>query len=185
MGRGPHVASLGKSSTICNLSLIISVIVKPSKICICKTVQKKKSFFHTISRFFRLPFCRLARVAPRPFFLSKLPRRRNSEPSRAIKAAQHQQRRDIQRQERVGQQRQQRVVQFRQEKVGQFRQQDIAIVRQEPINVADQPIHAAERVFQPVQNNREADPEQQVINPVHEEEEDVLQVQFQEDEQRN
>ena len=59
------------------------------------------------------------------------------------------------------------------------------IVRQEPINVADQPIHAAERVFQPVQNNREADPEQQVINPVQEEEEDVLQVQFQEDEQRN
>ena len=176
--RGPHVASLGKSSTICNLSLIITVIVKPSKICICKTVQKKKkNFFHTISRFFRLPFCRLARVAPRPFFLSKLPRRRNSEPSRAIKAAQHQQRRDIQRQERVGQQRQQRVV--------QFRQQDIAIVRQEPINVADQPIHAAERVFQPVQNNREADPEQQVINPVQEEEEDVLQVQFQEDEQRN
>ena len=106
-----------------------------------------------------------------------MPRRRNSEPSRAIKAAQHQQRRDIQRQERVGQQRQQRVV--------QFRQQDIAIVRQEPINVADQPIHAVERVFQPAQNNREADPEQQVINSVQEEEEDVLQVQFQEDEQRN
>ena len=144
MGRGPHVASLGKSST---------------------------------RGFFAYPFVDL-HVSPRGhFFLSKLPRRRNSEPSRAIKAAQHQQRRDIQRQERVGQQRQQRVV--------QFRQQDIAIVRQEPINVADQPIHAAERVFQPVQNNREADPEQQVINPVHEQEEDVLQVQFQEDEQRN
>ena len=148
-------------------------------------IKKKKSFFHTISRFFRLPFCRLARVAPRPFFLSKLPRRRNSEPSRAIKAAQHQQRRDIQRQERVRHQRQPRVVQFRQERVVQFRQQEIAIVRQEPINVADQPIHAVERVFQPAQNNREADPEQQVINPVQEEEEDVLQVQFQEDEQRN
>jgi hypothetical protein len=79
----------------------------------------------------------------------------------------------------------QRVVQFRQQRVVQFRQQEIAIIRQEPINVADQPIHAAERVFQPIQNNREANPEQQVINPVQEEEEDVLQVQFQEDEQRN
>ena len=139
--------------------------------------KKKKISFIQSRGFFAYPFVDL-HVSPRGhFFLSKLPRRRNSEPSRAIKAAQHQQRRDIQRQERVGQQRQQRVV--------QFRQQDIAIVRQEPINVADQPIHAAERVFQPVQNNREADPEQQVINPVQEEEEDVLQVQFQEDEQRN
>ena len=59
------------------------------------------------------------------------------------------------------------------------------IVRQEPINVADQPIHEAERVFKPGQNSREANPEQQVINPVQEEEEDVLQVQFQEDERRN
>ena len=144
--------------------------------------KKKKVSFIQSRGFFAYPFVDL-HVSPRGhFFLSKLPRRRNSEPSRAIKAAQHQQRRDIQRQERVGQQ---RVVQFRQEKVVQFRQQDIAIVRQEPINVADQPIHAAERVFQPVQNNREADPEQQVINPVQEEEEDVLQVQFQEDEQRN
>jgi hypothetical protein len=117
--------------------------------------------------------------------LSKLPRRRNSEASRANKAAQQQQRRNIQRQERVGQQRQQRVVRFRQERVVQFRQQEIAIVRQEPINVADQPIHAVEPIFQPVQNNREADLEQQVINPVQEEEEDVLQVQFQENEQRN
>ena len=174
--RGPHVASLGKSITICNLSVKISVIVKPSKFVYVRQLKKKVSFIQSRG-FFAYPFVDL-HVSPRGhFFLSKLPRRRNSEPSRAIKAAQHQQRRDIQRQERVGQQRQQRVV--------QFRQQDIAIVRQEPINVADQPIHAAERVFQPVQNNREADPEQQVINPVHEEEEDVLQVQFQEDEQRN
>ena len=179
--RDPHVASLGKSSTICNLSVIFVLIVKPSEIVYVRQFSKKKKISCIQSRALFVIF----HVSPRGHFFSKLPRRRNSEPSRAIKAAQHQQRRDIQRQERVGQQRQQRVVQFRQEKVVQFRQQDIAIVRQEPINVADQPIHAAERVFQPVQNNREADPEQQIINPVHEEEEDVLQVQFQEDEQRN
>ena len=84
--RDPHVASLGKSSTICNLSVIFVLIVKPSEIVYVRQFSKKKNFLHTISR----RFCHLSRVAPRPFF-SKLPRRRNSEPSRAIKAAQHQQ----------------------------------------------------------------------------------------------
>ena len=115
-------------------------------------------------------------MSPRGHFFSKLPRRRNSEPSRANKAAQHQQRRNIQRQ--------QRVVQFRQERVVQFRQQEIAIIRQEQVDVAAQPILVTERVIQPVQINLEANPEKQIINPVQEEE-DVLQVQFQEDEQRN
>ena len=130
------------------------------------------------------PFLSSFTCRPAAIFFSKLPRRRNSEPSRVNKAAQHQQRRNIQRQERVGQQRQQRVVQFRQERVVQFRQQEIAIIRQEQVDVAAQPILVTERVIQPVQINLEANPEQKIINPVQEEE-DVLQVQFQEDEQRN
>jgi hypothetical protein len=66
--RGPHVASLGKSSTICNLSVIISVIVKPSKICICKTVHKKKKVSFIQSRgFFAYPFVDL-HVSPRGHF---------------------------------------------------------------------------------------------------------------------
>jgi len=76
-------------------------------------------------------------------------------------------------------------VHFRQERVVQFRQPQIVIVRQEPINEAGQAILAAERNLQPVQDNRSANLEQQAVNPLQEEEEDVLQVQFQEDEQRN
>ena len=74
---------------------------------------------------------------------------------------------------------------FRQERVVQFKQREIVLVRQEPINEAGQAIHAAERFLQLGQNNRAANPEQQAVNPVQEQEEDVLQVQFQEEEQRN
>ena len=74
---------------------------------------------------------------------------------------------------------------FRQERVVQFKQREIVLVRQEPINEAGQANHAAERFFQLGQNNRAANLEQQAVNPVQEEEEDVLQVQFQEEEQRN
>ena len=74
---------------------------------------------------------------------------------------------------------------FRQERVVQFKQREIVLVRQEPINEAGQAIHAAERFLQLGQNNRAANLEQQAVNPVQEEEEDVLQVQFQEEEQRN
>ena len=74
---------------------------------------------------------------------------------------------------------------FRQERVVQFKQREIVLVRQEPINEAGQAMHAAERFLQLGQNNRAANPEQQAVNPVQEQEEDVLQVQFQEEEQRN
>ncbi len=74
---------------------------------------------------------------------------------------------------------------FRQERVVQFKQREIVLVRQEPINEAGQANHAAERFLQLGQNNRAANLEQQAVNPVQEEEEDVLQVQFQEEEQRN
>ena len=74
---------------------------------------------------------------------------------------------------------------FRQERVVQFKQREIVLVRQEPINEAGQAIHAAERFLQLGQNNRAANPEHQAVNPVQEQEEDVLQVQFQEEEQRN
>ena len=67
----------------------------------------------------------------------------------------------------------------------QFKQREIVLVRQEPINEAGQAIHAAERFLQLGQNIRAANPEQQAVNPVQEQEEDVLQVQFQEEEQRN
>jgi hypothetical protein len=76
-------------------------------------------------------------------------------------------------------------VPFRQERVVQFKQREIVLVRQEPINEAGQANHAAERFLQLGQNNRAANLEQQAVNPVQEEEEDVLQVQFQEEEQRN
>ena len=74
---------------------------------------------------------------------------------------------------------------FRQERVVQFKQREIVLVRQEPINEAGQANHAAERFLQLGQNNRAANLEQQAVNPVQEEEEDVLQVQFQEEEHRN
>ena len=66
----------------------------------------------------------------------------------------------------------------------QFRQREIIQVRQKVINEAGQAIHSAERFLQPVQNNRTANPEQQAVNPVQEGDQDVLQVQYEEDEQR-
>jgi len=74
-------------------------------------------------------------------------------------------------------------VQSRQERIVQFRQREIVQAEQKVINEAGQAIHEAEKFLQPVQNNRAANPEQQAVNPVQEEDQDVLQVQFQEDEQ--
>jgi hypothetical protein len=63
------VASLGKSSTICNLSVVFVLIVKPSEIVYVRQFsKKKKNFLHTISRLFAHPFFVVFHVSPRGHF---------------------------------------------------------------------------------------------------------------------
>ena len=103
--------------------------------------------------------------------IRKLPRRRNSESSRAAQAAQHQQRRANQREQILGQVR--KVV---------FVQQPNQ-VRREVVIEAGQVIQPAERIT--VHQDRVAIQQQPVADPIQEDDEDVLQVQYLEDEHRN
>ncbi len=99
------------------------------------------------------------------FLIRKLPRRRNGEKSRAAQAEHHRQRRANQREQILGQVR--RVV---------FVQQPYQ-VRQEVV------IQPAERVVQAAPQNHAAI--QLAADPVQDDDEDILQIQFQEDEQDN
>jgi hypothetical protein len=97
------------------------------------------------------------------FLIRKLPRRRNGEKSRAAQAEQYRQRRANQREQILGQVR--RVV----------------FVQQPNQEVVIQP---AERVVQAATQNRAAI-QQPAANPVQDDDENILQIQFQEDEQDN
>ena len=129
--------------------------------------KKKKSVVQSRAFFFCCPPFVCCHVWPNGHFLiRKLPRRRNGEKSRAAQAEQHRQRRANQREQILGQVR--RVV---------FVQQPNQ-VRQEVV------IQPAERVVQAAPQNRAAI-QQPAADPVQDDDEDILQIQFQEDEQDN
>ena len=150
---------------LCNL-LVHSLVNNHSIFRVLFRHLKKKSVVQSLASFCCPPLV-CCHVWPNGHFLiRKLPRRRNGEKSRAAQAEQHRQRRANQREQR-------------EQILGQVRR--VVFVQQPNQEVVIQP---AERVVQAATQNRAAI-QQPAANPVQDDDENILQIQFQEDEQDN